>query len=263
MLFVRQKSRIAGTLAQPLLLWLAIGAGMAPTFSLGVQEVGYMEYFFPGVVMLMVLMTSLFSTMSVIEDRHQGFLQGVLVGPGSRASVVLGKSLGSTTVAMIQAGLFLLLAPLAGFPLAEFRFLPLALVLGLTAMALTGAGFVVAWWLDSIQGYHVVMSIVLFPLWILSGAMFPAEGLHPVLRTILLCDPLSYSVAALRRAIHGGALHAGTGLPGHGAVTEIAVVAAAALAALLAATWTCTRIPAAGGGGSSRRRRQGTAAQRG
>jgi daunorubicin resistance ABC transporter membrane protein len=259
MLFARQRSRIAGTLIQPLLLWLAIGGGMAPTFRLGTEGVGYMEYFFPGVVLLMVLMTSLFSTMSVIEDRHQGFLQGVLVAPGSRAAVVLGKSLGCSTVAMIQAGIFLLFAPFAGFSLGSVRWYVLVPVLGLTAMALTAVGFAVAWWLDSIQGYHVVMSVVLFPLWILSGAMFPPEGLHPILRTIVLWNPLSYSVAALRRAIHGGSLHEGTGLPGLEAGIEMAVISGTAVAAVAVAAWTCARLPAAGGGPTVRKPRTGAA----
>src|SRR4029079_8988917 len=107
--------------------------------------------------------------MSVIEDRHQGFLQGVLVAPGSRASVVLGKSLASTTVALIQAALFVLLAPFAGFPLGGISWGATFARRALTPLALAGLGFTIAWWLDSTQGYHVVMSLVLFPAWILSG----------------------------------------------------------------------------------------------
>jgi daunorubicin resistance ABC transporter membrane protein len=244
-LFARQKSRIAGSLIQPLLFWLAMGGGFSPTFRLGSGELDYMEYFFPGVVLLVVLMTTLFTTMSVIEDRHQGFLQGVLVAPGSRVSLVLGKCLGSASVAAIQAALFLALAPLAGFPVAQIRWGTLALALGLTAVLLSAAGFAVAWWLDSVQAYHVVMSLVLFPLWILSGAMFPPEGLHPVLRWIVVANPLSYSVAAVRRSLHAGELHAGTGLPGLGAATEILVLAAvAAVAVTLAARVCSTRAPA-------------------
>ncbi len=247
LLFVRQRSRIAGTLLQPLLLWLGIGAGMTPTFRLGSGAIDYMEYFYPGVVLLMVLMTSMFSAMSVIEDRHQGFLQGVLVAPGSRAALVLGKSLGSTSVTLLQAVLFLLLAPVAGFSFRSIQWIALALVLALTALTLTAIGFAVAWWLDSIQGYHVVMSVVLFPAWVLSGAMFPPMGLHPVLRTIVLWNPLSYSVAALRRALHGGTLHEGAGLPGLGAGVELAVIVLTTVVSVVLATGTCSRLPAAGG----------------
>jgi ABC-type polysaccharide/polyol phosphate export permease len=194
---------------------------------------------------MLVLFSSIFATMSVIEDRHQGFLQGVLVAPGSRASVVLGKALASTTVALIQAALFVLLAPLAGFPLGRVAWAALTAALALTALGLAGLGFTIAWWLDSTQGYHVVMSLVLFPAWILSGAMFPPEGLPPAMRAILRFNPMSYSVAALRRALHGGTLPPGTGLPGVGSSAELAVVTALAFATLASAAWYCSRTPAA------------------
>jgi len=244
LLFVRQKSRIVGTVAQPLLFWLGIGAGLAPTFRPGSGTTHYMEYFYPGVVVLMLLMSSMSATMGVIEDRHQGFLQGVLAAPGSRAALVLGKCLGASTVGLAQAALLLLLAPWAGFAPGSIRYPALVLALGLTALTLTAIGFAVAWWLDSIQGYHVVMSVALFPAWVLSGAMFPAEGLHPVMRALVVSNPLTYAVAAVRGALGGAA----SGIAGN-----LAVVAAASVAAVILATWTCTRIPAAGG--SPRRRR--------
>ena len=244
-LFARQKSRIAGTLIQPILFWLAIGSGMAPTFRLGSGGIGYLGYFFPGTLVMLVLFSSIFATMSVIEDRHQGFLQGVLVSPGSRASIVLGKALASTTVALVQAALFVLLAPLAGFALGSVAWGSLFVALGLTALALAGLGFTIAWWLDSTQGYHVVMSLVLFPAWILSGAMFPPEGLPAAMRGILRFNPMSYSVSALRRALHGGALPPGTGLPGVGPASEFLVVAGLAVITVATAAWYCSRAPAA------------------
>jgi len=247
LLFWRQKSRVAGSFVQPLLFWLAIGAGLSPTFRLGSGDVGYFQYFYPGVVLLVVLMTTLFTTMSVIEDRSQGFLQGVLVAPGSRVALVLGKCLGSSSVAGIQAAVFLLLMPLAGMPLSGVHWGSLFLVLGFTALALSAAGFAVAWWLDSIQGYHVVMSVILFPLWILSGAMFPPGGLHPVLKAIVVANPLSYATAGLRRALCGGTVPAGTDLLGAGSgAIELWVTAVFAAAAVAAAAWTCARRPAVG-----------------
>jgi len=252
-LFWRQKSRVAGSLIQPLLFWLTIGAGMAPTFRLGGGEVGYLQYFYPGIVLLVVLMTTLFTTMSVIEDRNQGFLQGVLVAPGSRTALVLGKCLGSSTVAGVQAAIFLLLLPLAGQSLASVRWLPLLAVLAATAIGLAATGFVVAWWLDSIQGYHVVMSVILFPLWILSGAMFPPGGLHPVLRTLVMLNPLSYATAGLRRAVSGGAMPPGSAVPRFGGpVLEIAVLAVCATVAVAGASAMCANRAAAGSGGGAR-----------
>jgi len=241
MLFFRQKSRVVGALLQPVLFWFVIGSGMAPTFRLGQGGIGYMEYFFPGVVLMIVLFTSIFATMSVIEDRRQGFLQGVLVAPGSRAAIVLGKSLGSTTVALIQASLFLVLAPLAGFTFGSVRWLPLFLILTLSALALTSLGFALAWALDSTQGYHVVMSLILIPLWVLSGAMFPPSGLPKFLIAILRWNPLSYSVAGVRRALHGGWLPEGTAVSGAGPALEFAALAAAAAFFLTVASWVCSR----------------------
>lgn len=233
-LFFRQKSRVLGALAPPLLLWLAIGAGIAPSFS-APGGVGYMEYFFPGVVFVLLLNLSISATMSVIEDRRQRFLQGVLVAPGGRWAMVLGKTLGSASVALVHAVLFLLLAPLAGFPAGRIDWALLFVFMTLTSLALTGTGFMLAWWLNSVQGYHVVMSLVLFPLWILSGAMFPADGLHPVMRTLCAWNPMSYAMAGVRRALYGGALPEGVGLPGSTAGLELLVVSATTVILLAAA----------------------------
>lgn len=232
-LFARQKSRIVGALAQPILFWLVIGSGLSPTFRLGDGGLDYRSYFYPGVVLMIVLFTGIFATMSVIEDRHQGFLQAVLVAPGSRLAVVLGKSLGGTTVALIQSTLFLLLAPLAGFPWRNIDWFPLFVVLLLAGLALTSLGFAIAWALDSSAGYHVVMNLLLVPAWILSGAMFPVAGLPRPLAIAMAGNPIAWAVSATRRALHGGAPPAGTLPPTGGPAFEI--VALAIFAALLVA----------------------------
>jgi len=244
LLFFRQRSRIVGTLAQPLLFWLALGSGMAPTFRLADQGVGYMEYFFPGTVLMLILFSSIALTMSVIEDRHQGFLQGVLVAPGSRGALVVGKTLGASTVCLLQSALFLLLAPLAGFPFGSVSWGLLILMAALTSIALTSIGFIIAWWLDSSQAYHLVMSLLLLPLWVLSGALFPASGLHPAMRALVRWNPLSYAVSGLRRGLTGGVLPNGTELAGSSAGLEVAVVASLAAVSLAAASWVCSRRPA-------------------
>jgi daunorubicin resistance ABC transporter membrane protein len=241
LLFFQQRSRLVGALATPLLLWLAVGAGISPSFDLGGGDVGYMEYFFPGVILMLLLQVSISATMSVIEDRRQGFLQGVLVAPAPRPAVVLGKTLGSATVGLLHALLFVALAPLAGFPYLEISWLPLLLVAGLAGLALSAMGFMIAWALDSIQGYHVVMNLVLFPLWILSGAMFPAGGLHPVLGTIVRWNPMSYAMSGLRRALYGGHPPDGVALSGASALTEFAVLAGTTALLLWLACWVTSR----------------------
>ena len=238
--FVREKSRVVGALLQPLIFWLVIGSGMSGTFVLSAARgVDYLEYFFPGVVVMVVLFTAIFTTMSVIEDRHSGFLQAVLVAPGSRAAVVLGKCLGSAVIAFVQGLLFVLLAPLAGFDLLSIDWPLLLAALALACFGLCAIGFAVAWWLDSTAGYHVVMSLLLLPLWIVSGAMFPAEG--GVLAALQRFDPMSYAVSAVRRAMYGGALPSGTGVAGGSALLELAVLAAVALLAAAISVQMCYR----------------------
>jgi daunorubicin resistance ABC transporter membrane protein len=208
-LFFRQPSRILGALAQPLLFWLVLGTGLAPSFAAPDGGVGYRQFFYPGVVVMMLLFTSISTTMSVIEDRHQGFLQGVLAAPGGRASLALGKILGGSAVALLHALLLLPLAPLAGFPIgsANFGIVCAALVFG--AVGLTSVGFLFAWRIDSTAGYHVVMSVVLLPLWVLSGALFPLGPTHPVMAWAGRLNPMTYAVSALRDGLSGAPAAAG------------------------------------------------------
>jgi|TARA_B100000378_G_scaffold61171_1_gene45562 ABC-2 type transport system permease protein len=175
--------------------------------------VNYLQYFFPGTLALIVLFTAIFSTISVIEDRREGFLQGVLVAPVPRATIVAGKILSGTTLAVLQAMLFLLLAPAAGIGLRADLLLPLVVALLTLAFALTGLGFLVAWQLDSTQGFHAVMNLVLVPMWLLSGAVFPAEGAAWWIRAIMWANPMTYGVTALRVVLAGETSVTGGGLP--------------------------------------------------
>jgi daunorubicin resistance ABC transporter membrane protein len=234
--FFRQPSRVIGSLAQPLILWAVLGGGMGSSFQAGV---GYLQYFYPGIVVLTMLFTAIFSTISVIEDRHHGFLQAVLAAPVSRTALVLGKTLGGVAIASLQAGALLLLAPLAGFPLAGIDW-PLAVAaLALSALGFTALGFAMAWWIDSTQGYHAVMMVALIPLWMLSGAMFPPGGSRWMAK-LMAVDPMTYTMSAVRRAFHGAALPGGL-IPDGSAAGELAVVGAFALAALAAAVVLCRR----------------------
>jgi ABC-2 type transport system permease protein len=239
--FFRQPSRVVGSLAQPLILWLVLGAGLAGSFRPGgAGDVGYLQYFYPGIVVLTMLFTAIFSTISVIDDRHHGFLQAVLAAPTSRTSLVLGKTLGGVAIASLQAGALLLLAPLAGFSLGAMNWPLLLAVLALGAIGFTALGFAMAWWIDSTQGYHAVMSVALIPLWMLSGAMFPPSGTSRLLNGLMAADPMTYVVSAVRRGFHGGALPAGLA-PGGTALGELAVVAGFALVAVAAAVALCRR----------------------
>ena len=227
--FFRQPSRLAGALGQPVIFWLVIGSGMAATFRMPGSTVGYLEFFYPGVVLMVVLFAAIFTTVSVIEDRHQGFLQAVLAGPGSRAALVVGKALGSASVAVSQAALFLALAPAAGFALLRVNWPLLLAALGLAAIGLAALGFAVAWAVDNVQGYHAIQMTLLVPLWVVSGAMFPMSAEHPGLAAVMRVNPVAYAVSAARRALAGAS--APGALPGSSA-RDVAVLAAFAAAAL-------------------------------
>jgi ABC-2 type transport system permease protein len=238
--FFRQRSRVVGALVQPLIFWLVIGSGLQSSFRMaGAEQVGYVQYFYPGIVMLVVLFTSIFTTMSVIEDRHKGFLQAVLVAPASRTALVLGKTLGGVAIALAQAALFLALLPLAGYDATKVAWPELAAVLFCTSVGLSSLGFGIAWWLDSTQGYHVVMSVLLIPLWILSGAMFPMQGGPAAIAWIMRLNPMAYCVSGIRRALDGG--QSLTTLGGSSHALELAVVAIFAIVTIAWATWMCKR----------------------
>jgi ABC-2 type transport system permease protein len=202
--FARQRSRLFGAFAQPLLFWALLGGGFAGSFRPPgtPPDVGALQYFYPGIVALTVLFTAIFATIAVVEDRQSGFLQGVLVAPVSRTSVVLGQALGATSLALLQAVLMLALAPIAGVPLSLRAVLASAGVLALIAFALTNVGLVIAWRLRSTQGFHVFMNVILMPMWLLSGAFFPTAGVHGWLGWLMWANPLTYGMAALRRSLY-------------------------------------------------------------
>lgn len=238
--FVRQRSRLVGALAQPLLFWLMIGGGMASTFSLTTADnLGYMEYFFPGILLMMVLFASIFGTITVIEDRNEGFLQSVLVGPGSRASIVIGKSLGVASVGLVQAALFLVFLPWSGVDIGGIDWFALTGIMVVSALGLAAFGFALAWWINSSTGYHAIMSIVLLPAWVLSGAMFPVPADGGVLTAIMRYNPMTYMTNGVRHAFYR-TVPTGTTM-GEAAWVDWAVVCGFALFSIAWATRVCYR----------------------
>lgn len=226
--FVRQRNRVFGALGQPIVFWLLFGAGLGASFKAPPwgQGMSYTEYFFPGVLALIVLFTAIFSTISIIEDRREGFLQSVLVAPVPRWSIVAGKVAGASTLALAEALLFLLLAPFAGISLTLLKFAALGAMLVPIAFALTALGFAIAWRMDSTQGFHAIMNLFLMPLWLLSGAFFPAAGVPRWLGILIAVNPLTYGLAALRRILYfERPLAVGSeGLPGLGVSVLISLL---------------------------------------
>ena len=173
--FYRQRARVVGVIASPLLFWIVIGSGFGTLVPLHGAAGGqhYLDYFFPGALIMIVLFTAIFTMMSVIEDRKEGFLLSVLVAPVSRSVIVLGKVLGGATLATLQGLIFLVFAPALGvhFTLASFALT--VLVIFLVAFSLTALGFIIAWPMDSTPAFHAIINLFLIPLWLLSGSLFP------------------------------------------------------------------------------------------
>lgn len=200
--FFRQRNRVFGALGQPIIFWLLFSEGLRG------RDLGY-AHFFPGTLVMILLFTAIFATITIIEDRNEGFLQSVLVSPAPRWAMVLGKVLGGSTIAMLQGALFLALGAvtlnLSSSALDMFGAIAMMAVL---AVALTGLGFAISWRMESTHGFHAIMSVFLMPMWLLSGAFFPSTG-SGWLAWIVWLNPLTYGVAGLRHYLRFEAPAAG------------------------------------------------------
>lgn len=206
--FVRQRNRVIGALLTPIIFWLLLGGGVGRTFTdpaAGAASAasGYMSYFFPGTVLMIVLFTAIFSTISVIEDRREGFLQGVLVAPVGRVAIVGGKVLGGAVLATGQALLVVLLGWATGIAsLTLASFVAVTILLFVIGVGLTALSLALAWLMTSTQGFHVVMNLLFMPMWFLSGALFPVRDDMPrVIKWLMLANPLTYALASVRKVL--------------------------------------------------------------
>lgn len=238
--FFRQRDRVVGALATPLVFWAFIGAGFGSSFRSG----NYLEYLFPGIIVLTLLFTAIFSTISIIEDRREGFLQSVLVAPVSRGAMVLGKILGSASIAVVQGAMFLLLAPFVHIGLSLGTIALTIVVLFVIAFGLSNIGFLIAWRSESTQGFHAIMNLFLMPMWLLSGAFFPASGAPRWIRVMIQLNPLTYGMSALRHVLSPGTPDAGmpqfqTSL----AVSSVFALAAFGLCSLAAGRQSARDLP--------------------
>jgi ABC-2 type transport system permease protein len=221
--FFRQRNRVVGSIGTPVVFWLLFGTGLSNSFRVaaGAEQQSFLTYFFPGSLLLIVLFTAIFSSISIIEDRREGFLQGVLVAPIPRWAMMLGKVGGGTTVALIQGLIFLalgLMLPIAVTPLGAAQ---LVLFLFVAAVGITSLGAFFAWKTDSTQGFHAIMNLVLMPLWLLSGGFFPAPKLTAdigfgqlLLGAAMRINPLSYAVGGVRRLLAPEADYPAAWVPG-------------------------------------------------
>jgi ABC-2 type transport system permease protein len=202
--YFRSKSRIVGSLGQPLLFLIALGFGLGPVF----KQAGagnYLQFLVPGVIAMSIIFTALFSGVEVIWDKQFGFLKETLVAPVSRLNIMIGRTLGGATVSVLQGLIVFILALFTGFRPVSISLLPLAFVfMFLIALLFTALGTAIASILEDMQGFQLIMNFLVMPLFFLSGAIFPLqEGVPELLLTVAAIDPLSYGVDGLRDTLAG------------------------------------------------------------
>lgn len=200
----RSKSRLIGSLGQPLLFMVAFGFGFGPMYTKASGGANYMDFLAPGIVSMSILFTAIFSGLEVIWDRQFGFLKETLVAPISRTEIMVGKTLGGATIAMIQGLIVLSLTYLLGFRVPGLASLALGLVfMLLIAIFFSGLGLAIASKMKDMQGFQLIMNFLIMPTFFLSGALFPLENLPPAIYFISRIDPLTYGVDGMRGALAG------------------------------------------------------------
>lgn len=202
--YFRSKSRIIGSLGQPLLFMVALGFGFGPIY----EKAGggnYLEFLVPGIVAMSILFTAIFSGIEIIWDRQFGFLKETLVAPVSRFKIMIGRSLGGATVATFQGIIVFIISFFIGFRMDNYSMLLAALLfMFMIAFLFTALGTAIASLLEDMQGFQLIMNFLIMPIFFLSGALFPLKDLPPALNSVISLNPLSYGVDGLRGALVGG-----------------------------------------------------------
>lgn len=201
--YLRAKERIASSLAMPIFWFLIFGSGMNIAMRMAANEIKYSDYIAPGIIAMALLFTSISSGVSVIWDREFGFLKEMLVAPISRTSIVIGKSLGGATTALIQGLMIIGLSALFGVKFSFLSLIMLLPVMLLISIGFVNLGLIIASFMETIEGFQLIMNFVVMPLFFLSGALFPIENLPGALKALTFIDPLTYGVELMRNIVIG------------------------------------------------------------
>ena len=258
-LAARERARIIATVAQPLIYLGILGRGITSGMKLtSAGNIDYIKFMYPGVIGMSILFTSIFSAISIIWDREFGFLKEVLVAPVPRWAVAIGKSFGGATAALVQVVILIGIAPLIGIALSPLIVLQMLFLGFLMSIAITSLGIVVASRMQSMQSFQMVMNFLVMPLYFLSGAMFPMASAPRWMKTLMMADPLTYGVDAIRNVVFANtALHTGTETQSLVAVArnaglirfplsfDLGLMAAAAIILSAAGAWTFSKSQAA------------------
>ncbi len=199
--YTRSRAQIVASLGQPLLYLLALGFGLGPVF----QRAGYGNYIqllAPGVISMSVLFSSIFSGLGLLWDRQFGFLKETLVAPVPRLQIMIGRTLGGATVAVIQGTLVFVISLIAGFRPANWLLIPFAIAFMIAiAIVFAALGVAIGSGIQDMQGFQLIMNFLVMPIFFLSGALFPLSGHGIVLTVITRLDPLSYGVDGMRSVL--------------------------------------------------------------
>jgi ABC-2 type transport system permease protein len=234
--YFRARARMIGALGQPTLFLLALGFGLGPTFARAGRG-DYVQFLAPGIVTMGILFNAVFSGIEIIWDRQFGFLKETLVAPVSRFEIVLGRTLGGATVALIHGSIVFLVCLVSGFRPAQPLLLPLALLfMALIAIMCTGLGTAVGSVLQDMQGFQLIINFIVLPLFFFSGALFPVPELPEAMRLAVRVNPLSYGVDGLRGALSGGFVF--------GAAIDFMVLGGLAAILLAIGAWLFSKIEA-------------------
>lgn len=236
--FVQDRPRMFSSFSMPIIFLIIFGAGFGRLIGQMMPGVDYIQFMYPGILAMTVLMTSVMSGISIVWDREFGFLKEVLVSPLSRSGVLAGKAVGAATIAIIQGAIMLVLAPIVNVPInlgTVLALLPLLLILSL---ALSGLGLLIGSRMRSQQGFQIVMQLVIFPMMFLSGIFFPVSGVATWLEVLSKLNPVTYGIDAIRQVFLGTEV-AGVTVFGHtmGIVDSAIVVAMAGVVFLTTAIW--------------------------
>ncbi|HEX9020077.1 MAG TPA: ABC transporter permease [Nitrospirota bacterium] len=198
--FFREKSRLLGTLARPVLWLFVVGNGMN---SLIRPHVGfsYLQFIFPGMIGMTILFSSIFSSISIVWDREFGFMKEMLVAPISRTSIVIGKAVSGTLISVAQAVIIMVLIPFLGLSVTFAQFLEVVAVSLLVSFCITSLGILIAARLTSFDGFNIIMNFLVMPMLFLSGAMYPVTSMPAALRRLTQINPLTYGVDAFKHAL--------------------------------------------------------------
>ncbi|KKS26463.1 MAG: ABC-2 type transporter [Parcubacteria group bacterium GW2011_GWC2_42_6] len=197
----RDKTRLVSTFFQPLMFLVIFGAGLRQSLAGGNLEIDFLQFMYPGIIAMNVMGIAFFSTVSTVWDREFGFLREILVAPVPRLSIVFGKILGAVTIASVQALILLILAPFIGVKLEVLVVLQLFLLMLLLSFAISGIGLFIASLMKTTESFGIIMQVLIFPMFFLSGAFFPLTTAPDWMRLLSEANPLTYGVDAMRQVL--------------------------------------------------------------